>query len=67
MVSASPGNPRQIVLEEIWQRRVNEARRTYEKQPSDETRANLLSALRILGDLSLRGKLPPETDQQCLK
>jgi len=53
-----------IALEEIWQFRVNEARRGYEKQPTDETRTKLLRALRILGDLSLRGKLPPDSDQQ---
>ena len=64
MVSASPGNPRQIALEEVWQFRVNEARHNYETHPTDETRANLLSALRVLGDLSLRGRLPAETDQQ---
>jgi len=62
-MAASPV-PRQVALEEIWQLRVNEARRDFEKRPTAETRTKLLRALRILGDLSVSGKLPPETNRR---
>jgi hypothetical protein len=62
MASSPAIGPRRIALEEVWQLRVNEARRNYEKQPTLVTRAKLQRALYFLGELLLRGKLPPETE-----
>jgi len=62
MASSPAYGPRRIALEESWQFRVNEARRNYEKQPTLITRAKLQRALYFLGELFLRGKLPPETE-----